>query len=540
MKSTNSDLRNLPGMSVADTTHSHDAGLIMPQTNERYPRAVNRAVFALLPINVLLYVLSRLWKLSAYDLWADELTTFGYVVSDWSSMTTYVIQDIVHPPLFYVFLKLWVIIGGDSLIWIRLFPALTAICAIVPLLLICRELKFSLIETNLVLLLSGVNGYLIYYSQELRMYSLLLLLGLWSKWLFLRYARATGGYSRTLMPLFVVNLLLIYTQYYGWLLVMTEFVILVLWMRDKAWWFGLSMLVLGVCFSPWLLLVIQAAQAKGGMEENLGWIARPSVLDVIWQYVILNGPLRSSPLAKWISFLAVFLFGLPILLWVWRVFLKTNIQVANERFALSCLILFSVLPTVIAFGASQILPQAVWHPRYLIIIALPYILLTVAALRRLPPLWFRYASVIIVGWAILSGVREQQHTDKIAWRGVIDHMIRNEPTSTDHAQVFAFGSHLLPFYFDQAHDTKFQVTRVSDRQAMLDPSYTWDAERFWISFRTYGDRYRHRQAYSEAQREEQHQLAKLQTSLQEKGYQITNEFQSGATGSRVFVFHVSR
>ena len=45
----------------------------------------------------------------------------------------FVAADIIHPPLFYALLKVWISIGGESLFWLRLFPLLTSIAVIIPL-----------------------------------------------------------------------------------------------------------------------------------------------------------------------------------------------------------------------------------------------------------------------------------------------------------------------------------------------------------------------------------------------------------------------
>src|ERR671913_402855 len=64
------------------------------------------------------------------------------------------------------------------------------VASVAPLLLLCRELRLGAWETNLALALAAVNGYLIKYAQEVRMYSLLLLLTLCSLWLFARFLNA--------------------------------------------------------------------------------------------------------------------------------------------------------------------------------------------------------------------------------------------------------------------------------------------------------------------------------------------------------------
>ena len=82
-------------------------------------------------------------------------------------------------------------------------------------------------------MLIAVNGYLIYFAQELRMYSLLLLLTLSSLWLFAKFLNASATIAAHVLALSIANLLLVYTHYYGWLVVVGESFVLLLWARRQ-------------------------------------------------------------------------------------------------------------------------------------------------------------------------------------------------------------------------------------------------------------------------------------------------------------------
>lgn len=139
------------------------------------------------------------------------------------------------------------------------------------------------------------------------MYSLLFSLTVCSLWLFVRFVKRDSGRSKTLAVLFAVNLLLVYTQYFGWLVVGTEFVFLLLWHRARALLFSCSVAALALAFAPWAYAVAQAAAAKKGLGQNIGWIARPRLSDVAWYYASLNG----SPGFPRAALLSLLLFGFP-------------------------------------------------------------------------------------------------------------------------------------------------------------------------------------------------------------------------------------
>ena len=144
-------------------------------------------------------------------------------------MWSFVAQDLIHPPLFYALLKMWIGVGGDGLLWLRLFPVLFSFLALIPFIYLCRELKLNNATIAIALGLFAVNGALIKYSQTVRMYTLLMFLSLMSIWLFARYFNR----GKSWIWLVVVNILLVYTHYFAWLVVGGEFLIILLFQRIK-------------------------------------------------------------------------------------------------------------------------------------------------------------------------------------------------------------------------------------------------------------------------------------------------------------------
>src|SRR6185436_3134035 len=86
-----------------------------------------------------LFIALRLWRLSASCLWFDEIFSVHAARHGWAELLRFAAADIIHPPLFYLLLKIWISLGGESLLWLRLLPALVSIAAIIPFLLLCRE-----------------------------------------------------------------------------------------------------------------------------------------------------------------------------------------------------------------------------------------------------------------------------------------------------------------------------------------------------------------------------------------------------------------
>ncbi len=385
---------------------------------------------------VALYVAARLWRLTASCLWFDEIFSVHAARHTWGGLLRFVAADLIHPPLFYALLKLWTAAGGESLLWLRLFPVLTSIAALVPLLLLARELRLGTQGATLALLLAASNGYLIKYAQELRMYSLLLLLTLTSLWLFTRLLNSALASRRLLFALFVANLSLVYTHYYGWLVVACEAALLLYADRGRRRSFLFVCAGLLLCFAPWAASCLSAARrGGGGLAQNVGWIERPGARDLAQFYALLNDPFyfrQSSaepPYARGGALFGLLLLGVPVLLLLIGSLrrrhtnvsleeaaheeaereqgahegaLDENARIARERVGpLTFLSVFTLAPVALAFVASLVLPYSVWGTRHLIIVAAPYALLCGAALARTRPAWLKSSLLLLIACRLL-------------------------------------------------------------------------------------------------------------------------------------------
>jgi len=225
----------------------------------------------------LVYIAARLWRLTDSCLWFDELFSVHAAEHTWNSLFWFVAQDLIHPPLFYAVLKVWIGIGGESLLWLRLLPVFCSALAIVPFLYLCKELKLSNAVTLLALVMLAVNGSLIKYTQTLRMYTMLMFLSIVSLWLFVRYFNRGKSFAWLL----IVNLLLIYTHYFGWLVVGAEIVALLAFQLIK-WRRMLTMVgVLVVAFVPWMIAVLKAADAGSDVGQNISWMTKPRLREML-------------------------------------------------------------------------------------------------------------------------------------------------------------------------------------------------------------------------------------------------------------------
>lgn len=499
-----------------------------------------------------LFIGVRLWRLTDSCLWFDEVFSVHAARHDWSRLLGFVAADIIHPPLFYALLKVWISVGGESLFWLRLFPVLTSIAVIFPFILLCRELHLGATELKLALLLMAVNGYLIKYAQEVRMYSLLLLFAVCSLWLFIRFFNATHT-RKYLLTLSAINLLLVYTHYYGWLVIAAEAAFLVVWDRDKLPDFFIAVAVLLLCFSPWVYAVTSAAGQGGGLAQNIGWVGRPRLADIVQFFALLNAPFyfrqssNQAVYARWGLLAGLVIFGLPLVALSWQLVRHRYQQGELSLRAPKYLILLSVLPAALALIASWILPHSVWGTRHLIIMAVPYLLLAAIALYRLRPQWLRITLWLLLGcWLFLAGtstlMRRGDTYIWCTWDQLSRQMIQRQHTPAEVVKVYACEdliAYHLWFALEESGGGKFEVGLIKGVPGIQeDPAYFLPraftdirlqdvsalTETVWIAFR-------------DTDFSEQHPPLK---TLKDRGYEVREVLQVDAAGQRAFLVKLER
>ncbi|MBC7929593.1 MAG: glycosyltransferase family 39 protein, partial [Rubrivivax sp.] len=409
-----------------------------PPTDLRAPGAAQGFVTTqniLTALLILLYVAARLWRLTATCLWFDEIFSLTAARHTWGEMWRFAAADLIHPPLFYAFLKIWTATGGESLLWLRLLPALTSILALVPLFLLARELRLSKSAMNFALLLLAASGYLIKYAQEVRMYSLLFLLALVSLWLLAKLLKPEHASRAILLALTPVNLLLVYTHYYGWLVVACEVVFLALKDRRKLPPFLLACAPVALLFAPWVAACASAAGEGKGLAQNIGWIGRPGVADAAQMLALLSEPFHfrqssDQPLYARTGLLTgLLLVGLPVVVLLVRRARRrrqdkdSGGEHEERKGSVALLVFFVLAPALLAFVASYALPVSVWGTRHLIFIAAPFALLAGIALAALRPLWLKASALaLICCWFLLAGaltlVRREGAYIWCAWEGL--------------------------------------------------------------------------------------------------------------------------
>jgi hypothetical protein len=302
----------------------------------------------------------------------------------WGEMLAAATRDRTNPPLFYALLKLWIGVGGTSVAWMRLLPCMFGIAAAVPMVALARRAAREAGTTSderarslsiAVIAAGAASPLAVFLSNEVRGYSLLLLLSgvsLVATWRVVETLqwetelRAEGSAPnglgdvaperrRRIVQLALVNVLLVYTHYFGWLLIAAELVAAVLWHRRAARWLVGAAGGAAVCFAPWAIAVAMNAAGAPNPLANVGWVTVPAVGDV---------PLFFDALvARVLTVDAAWVGALVMILVCAAAALSARQRVVRE------LALIALLPVALAWAGSVLTGRSAFVPRYLLIVA---------------------------------------------------------------------------------------------------------------------------------------------------------------------------
>ncbi len=136
---------------------------------------------------ILLGAVLRLFRLGEQSLWFDEVKSVGRASQSLDVIFTSYAQRLVHHVLLH-----WSLLLGDSEFWIRLHAAILGTAFLFVLYMSARELLGHRVAV-VAALLAALSPFHIWYSQEARNYSDLMLLSLLSTYFLIRALRTSRG-----------------------------------------------------------------------------------------------------------------------------------------------------------------------------------------------------------------------------------------------------------------------------------------------------------------------------------------------------------
>jgi mannosyltransferase len=126
---------------------------------------------------LLLAFAARIGGLTAQSLWRDEVDALRFSQAPLTTMVANFTRPGWNGPLFYVFLRTWVVLAGQSAFALRYLSLCFGVLAVAGTYRIARS-WFSAPVPVLAALLMATSPYMVWYGQEAKMYALLSLVAI--------------------------------------------------------------------------------------------------------------------------------------------------------------------------------------------------------------------------------------------------------------------------------------------------------------------------------------------------------------------------
>ncbi len=376
----------------------------------------------------LLGIFLRIYRLGAESIWFDEAVSvaaskLGFLEQVRWNLTA---SD-NNPPLYYAFLRVWVLIFGDSEFAVRLPSAIFGSFSILVIYTV-GNLLFNKKTGILAALILAFSVFHIRFSQEARAYSMASLLTLLSYYFFLKILTRrnridSAGYV-------ISSVLLMYAHYYGLFIVMSQSIYMLLHFlirrqsgpTDCRNWIKLQLL-LGLLYIPGLyFLYCHSVGIKKGF-----WLSAPTLKVVLDCFDLYTGSAVLLVIFSLLSLYSVIvvggsrLKGLPGGISGQTPYKPYPAGLTYSN-GVGLLLLWLFMPIAIPYLISHITTPIFFY-RYTIVGSLGFYLLaaTGAAETNDNRLIIPIAGLILI-FSAMNVLGYYQHVDKPEWRDGVSYI----------------------------------------------------------------------------------------------------------------------
>lgn len=287
----------------------------------------------------------------------DEPFTVYWALQPWQAFSA-MLETENNPPLYFMLMRTWAPLVPLDPAWLRIPSALFSVFAVWPLYLLGKRISGTTgaLAASIIFTLSG---YHYGFAHEVRAYSLFTLLTVLSVWQLVRLADAQ---QRAWFWLLFVNILLVYTHFFGWLVVGLQalFLLLIKEFRPTVWQWTRMVGLLVLSYLPYGYIFF----SRAGESITQGtWLNTPhpeEVYNMLWRWS--NAPVIAVLLLLLIAY--------------------TTIRHKCRGSASSLGLIWTFVPLLGLFLVSYLVP--VYLDRYLVFAAPGWALLAGTSLAMLP------------------------------------------------------------------------------------------------------------------------------------------------------------
>ena len=396
----------------------------------------------------------RIFRLDFQSIWYDEAFYASLSSVDLASLPDLLLDVRVNPPLYFLLLHFWLALGHGEFV-LRAFSAFAgalAVGAMYPLGAAIWGKRLGIAGA----LALAVSPFHIWYSQEVKMYSLISLLVLLSSYFMARLLREDN--RRSWLGYGVFTLLAVYTHYLALFVMLAHMTFLTLRRQRYRPVVGkwiVCALIIGLLYVPWLVAIF----LRGGFYDTpISWIPPAQPLDLFWTIYDFAFGSTSDHTNPFFILAAVLVAA--VLIYV-AIKLVSGRIAGAEGDKIGLVWLWLLLPLVLVFliSVDWPLPQkrSIYMDRYLTLLLPAFVVLVCYGVMRILQRSRALGALIAVALLVPATIStcslfvdERYHRDQ--WRQAIAE-IRQQAKSGDlllvrlhqHVVLYYYGAQEMPW-----------------------------------------------------------------------------------------------
>ncbi|HAJ05015.1 MAG TPA: hypothetical protein DCL76_00465 [Chloroflexi bacterium] len=328
----------------------------------------------------------RIYGLDYHDLWGDEAFSVSFSKQNLALVLSPGLET--HPPLYHLLLHIWIRLTGDTIFAMRYLSVLSSVSLVAITFTIGKRLSGSILGL-IASIMIGVSSFSVYYSQEVRMYTLVVFFCTVALYADLKWE--VSGHKKWLYMFIVIMLFALFTHYYSLFILIAHNVYKFHTRKynrhDWGIWIN-SQIVLMVLCLPWILAQSDFVASKAIIRwDQLSLVGINNVwFDTLMSFGIGNTVSTSE---QWLGLL---LF-LPLSMGI-----RFNSQ--NKSYQRFAILYWTLVPLLCAFFVASIMPF--YYSRYLILILPAYLILVGQGIRFGSKLFVWSFSILFLALNLIS------------------------------------------------------------------------------------------------------------------------------------------
>jgi len=382
----------------------------------------NLVLFAILVLGFLL----RLHNLDKESLWFDEGNALRLTVLDFNNFLK---EGLVHAPLYFKLLKYWIVLFGDSAYSMRFLSLIFGVLAVFAMYKM-GELLFDKQTGLLGALITAISPFQVQYSQEVKYYSLLMFLAVFSFYFFIKQFKRTRP-SDSIFYLLCSAAMLYIHNYAMFILAAQNLYFFTMLagsknenLNFKKWMF--LQFVLCAVYLPWAFVVVkQVSVVKGNY-----WLPKPGIQYLVLTFIYIAGSTKLLKLLIPLIFMSILNINInpdnifhgalarsikTFSFWKWLSSWNT----------IYLLVLWLLVPVLVPFVVSQYY-MPIYHYRYTIAASGAFYLLAAKGIRNIGFKYIKYPVVLLVLIMYFMSLEGYYNTvRKEQWREVMAYIEKN-------------------------------------------------------------------------------------------------------------------